>query len=65
MRYVSKLVAFAKSVFALCATLWVVAVTAWFLMTETRSFLTSFLTYAVISLAAEAFFTGVVHVPPS
>lgn len=61
MRYVSKLVAFAKSVFALCATLWVMAVTGWLLTTETRAFLASFLTYAVISLAAEAFFTSITH----
>lgn len=49
----------AKSAFAVSATLWVIGATAFLLIKETRVFLADFVAYAVISLASEAFFTGI------
>ena len=57
--FVARTIWFAKSVFATAATVWVIAATAWFLWKEPRPFAASFVTYASISLAAEAFFTGI------
>jgi hypothetical protein len=49
----------AKIVFAYAMTASVIAATVYFLLVDTIPFLTSFLTYAMISLACEAFFTGI------
>lgn len=57
--FLVRMYGFAKSVFALSATVWVLGATAYFAAAETLPFLTDFLTYAVISLASEAFFTGI------
>ncbi|MEY4745097.1 MAG: hypothetical protein RL272_1042 [Candidatus Parcubacteria bacterium] len=57
--FFSRSISAAKLVFAVMATAWVAIATAYFLLMETHAFLASFVTYSVISLASEAFFTGI------
>lgn len=49
----------AKSAFAVCTALWVIGATTFLLLKETKVFIADFVTCAVISLASEAFFTGI------